>query len=118
MRPVRIGQLGPGDDQKVLEASGLFDGPADAEATRRFLSERNHHLLVAYEDDAPIGFVSGVEMTHPDKGHEMFLYELSVDEGHRRQGVGTALVNTLSDLARDAGCYGMWSSPTAPIMRP
>jgi hypothetical protein len=29
-------------------------------------------------DDVDVGFVTGVEMTHPDKGTEMFLYELSV----------------------------------------
>ena len=52
--------------------------------------------------------ISGVETTHPDKGTEMFLYELGVDEDARRQGVATALVNALAALARERGCYGMW----------
>jgi ribosomal protein S18 acetylase RimI-like enzyme len=52
--------------------------------------------------------VTGVEMTHPDKGTEMFLYELGVDESFRGRGVGKALVAALADLARDRGCYGMW----------
>jgi ribosomal protein S18 acetylase RimI-like enzyme len=52
--------------------------------------------------------VSGVELTHPDKGTEMFLYELAVDEAHRRRGIGTALVEELAALARVHGCYGMW----------
>jgi ribosomal protein S18 acetylase RimI-like enzyme len=47
-------------------------------------------------------------MTHPDKGTEMFLYELGVDERFRGQGVGTAFVSALRDLARERGCYGMW----------
>ena len=38
----------------------------------------------------------------------MFLYELAVVEAHRRQGIGTALVEALRDLAREQGCYGMW----------
>ena len=49
-----------------------------------------------------------MELTHPDKGTEMFLYELGVDEPHRRQGVGTALVGALAALAAERGCYGMF----------
>jgi len=52
--------------------------------------------------------VSGVETTHPDKGTEMFLYELAVDPPARRHGIGAALVEALRDVARDLGCYGMW----------
>jgi hypothetical protein len=37
-------------------------------------------MLIAYIDYVAAGFVSGVEMSHPDKGTEMFLYELSVAE--------------------------------------
>ena len=60
------------------------------------------------DDDRPVGMVSGVETTHPDKGTEMFLYELGVVEDSRRRGVATALVNALATLARDRGCYAMW----------
>jgi ribosomal protein S18 acetylase RimI-like enzyme len=100
--------LRPGDDGLVAAASHLFDGPARPEATARFLAEDGHHLLVAYEDGRPVGFVSGVEVTHPDKGTEMFLYELAVDGPFRRRGIGRALVEHLAALARAAGCYGMW----------
>jgi len=78
------------------------------EATRRFLAQDNHHLLLAEEDGAAVGFVSGVETTHPDKGTEMFLYELSVDGPARRRGIGAALVEALASVARERGCYGMW----------
>ena len=100
--------LRPGDDGLVAAASHLFDGPARPDATARFLAEDGHHLLVAYEDERAVGFVSGVEVTHPDKGTEMFLYELAVDEPFRRRGIGRALVERLAALARAAGCYGMW----------
>jgi ribosomal protein S18 acetylase RimI-like enzyme len=105
---MEIRHLGPGAEAEIAAASALFDGPARSEATERFLAAPGHHLLMAYDAGHPVGFVSAVEMTHPDKGTEMFLYELSVDETHRRQGIGRALVDQLAQLARQAGCYGMW----------
>jgi hypothetical protein len=78
-----IRRLGPGDDALVVAAGHLFDGPARPDATARFLAEPGHHLLVAYDGERPVGMVTGVETTHPDKGTEMFLYELAVDETAR-----------------------------------
>lgn len=103
-----ITELGPGDDDLVAAASHLFDGPALPEATAVFLADDHHHLLVAYEGSRPVGFVSGVEVTHPDKGTEMFLYEMAVDEPYRRRGIGRELVERLATVARRCGCYGMW----------
>ena len=97
------------DPADVVAASPLFDGPARTDAVERFLAEAGHHLLLAHDvNRSPIGMVSGVETTHPDKGTEMFLYELCVDVAHRGRGVGTALVRALAELAREHGCYGMW----------
>ena len=106
---MNIRALGVGDDVAVAAAGRLFDHAVDADAAARFLAEPGHHLLVAYDSvERPIGFVSGVEMIHPDKGTEMFLYELAVDEPARRQGFGRALVEALATLARERGCYGLW----------
>ena len=104
-----VRRLGPGDEEALHAARALFDDAPEEQATRRFLAEPTHHLLVAYDHAGrPVGFVSGVQLTHPDKGTEMFLYELGVDESARRQGVGRALVQALAALAREQGCYDMW----------
>jgi ribosomal protein S18 acetylase RimI-like enzyme len=105
---MKVEHMGPEDHERVMAAANLFDYPPRSGAVNRFLADPNHHLLIAYSGDVPAGFVSGVEVTHPDKGTEMFLYELAVDEAHRRHGIGTALVEALRDLAREQGCYGMW----------
>ena len=96
------------DAAAVHLAADLFDGPPLADATEKFLTRPDHHLLFAYLADRAVGMISGVEMTHPDKGTEMFVYELGVAPVARLQGVGTALVRALAELARERGCYGMW----------
>jgi ribosomal protein S18 acetylase RimI-like enzyme len=109
MSPMRIVRLAAGDEQIVLDGAELFDGLPTKAWAAKFLSSESHHLLVAIGSDGKtVGFVSGVETAHPDKGTEMFLYELSVDQDHRNRGVGRALVGALADLARERGCYGMW----------
>jgi ribosomal protein S18 acetylase RimI-like enzyme len=104
-----IVRVGAADEALVLAAAELFDAPPTAEWTSTFLASPGHHLLLALgADDRPVGFVSGVETTHPDKGTELFLYELSVAEDQRGRGIGRALVEALAAVARERGCYGMW----------
>ena len=97
------------DAAVVHAAVDLFDGPPLEAATARFLADPNHHLLFAYDDAGrAVGMISGVETTHPDKGTEMFVYELGVAPVARLQGVATALVRALGAIARERGCFGMW----------
>jgi ribosomal protein S18 acetylase RimI-like enzyme len=97
------------DAAAVHRAADLFDSPPLPEPTERFLADPTHHLLLAYdESDCAVGMISGIETTHPDKGTEMFIYELGVAPAARLRGVATELVKALADLARRRGCYGMW----------
>lgn len=96
------------DVDDVLGASDLFDQPVDPAHARRFLDAPGHVLFLAYDAEVPVGFVSGVETAHPDKGPEMFLDELAVAPPYRRQGIGRALVVALRDLAVVRGCIAMW----------
>ncbi|MEV8407344.1 GNAT family N-acetyltransferase [Streptomyces niveus] len=93
---------------ELVAAQHLYDGPARPEWAERFLAAPGHLLLIAYVEGVPAGFVSGIEMLHPDKGVEMCLYELSVDERYRRRGIGRALTDALATVARERGCYDMW----------
>ena len=108
MSGLEIRRVGSDEAELIVAASALFDEPATEAWASLFLDRQGHHLLIAYLDQNPVGFISGVETTHPDKGTEMFLYELAVAESHRRLGIGQALVAALTDLAREKGCYGMW----------
>jgi len=108
MSTVDVRDLSDASAATLASLAHLFDDAPRAEASRRFADETGHHLLVAYVDDEPAGFVSGVEITHPDKGTEMLLYELGVDDAHRRRGIGAELTRALEARARALGCVGMW----------
>jgi len=99
----------PGAEERVRAAERVFDHPVDLEATRRFLEDESSHLLIAYVDGQPAGFVSGTELTHPDHSQpELFLNELGVLPAYQGRGIGRALVQRLWELARRRGCRGMW----------
>ena len=105
---VRIERLGPGDEPRILAAAELFDEVPTEAFTGRWLSQDTNHLLVAYEGAEAAGFVSGIEVAHPDKPVEMLLYELGVRDASQRRGIGRALVEALGALAVERGCAGMW----------
>lgn len=113
-------RIGSEDVDDVLAAQHLFDSPPRREWTVRFLAAGGHHLIFAEDDGVAVGFVSGVEMVHPDKGTEMFLYELGVDDAARGRGIGRGLVTALVDLAQEHGCYDTWTATeddNAPALR-
>jgi ribosomal protein S18 acetylase RimI-like enzyme len=105
---MRIERLRTGDEARVLAAADLFDEPPSPTWTAAFFAREGHHLLLAFEGELAIGFVSGVETIHPDKGVELFVYELGVAEEHRRRGVARALLDELEDVAAERGCRGTW----------
>ncbi|MGZ8628715.1 MAG: GNAT family N-acetyltransferase [Actinomycetota bacterium] len=102
-------RLGPGDEREVERFADAFDDPVDAKATREFLRDGRHHLIVAYVDAAPAGFVSATEVLHPDKvGPELFLNEIGVVDAFRRRGAGAALIEELKRLGSERGCRLIW----------
>jgi ribosomal protein S18 acetylase RimI-like enzyme len=114
---MQIRRCTPADLGLVVASGHLFDEAPKPDWTQRFLTAEGHHLLLAFDDsddtdvaDAahPLGFVSGMEIHHPDKATELLLYELAVDDRHRRRGVGRALVEAMLALAAERGCRGMW----------
>ena len=106
--PIEVRPLTPETSNELERYVDAFDNPLDAASTERLLAEEGHHLLLAYLDDEPAGFVSAVEVFHPDKPMELFLNELSVVERARRHGVAMALLDALKQLAVDRGASLIW----------
>jgi len=105
---VRVRRAVLGDEDEVARFEEAFDNRVVAEETRRFLEDARHHLLLGYVDERPAGFLSAVEVFHPDKRSELFLNEVGVMEGARRRGVARALVDELKRIGRERGCASMW----------
>ncbi|MEV6655249.1 GNAT family N-acetyltransferase [Streptomyces sp. NPDC051219] len=80
---------------ELKTARHLFDGPVQDAWAERFLASPGHLMLIAYVGGFPAGMLSGIEMSRPDKGPEMCLYELGVDEAYRRRGIGHALTQAV-----------------------
>jgi [ribosomal protein S18]-alanine N-acetyltransferase len=106
---IELWQATRGEEDRVKAAEHLFDDPVSMQATARFLQHDGNHLVIAYVDGEPAGFVSGTEIVHPDQPQpELFLNELGVDPSYRGRGVARALVENLWQIARNGDCRGMW----------
>ena len=93
---------------EVERFAAAFDGPSRPEQTAAFIREAGHHLIVAYVEGEPAGFVSATEILQPDKLPELFLNELGVAEPMRRRGAATAMMAELERLGRELGCTAIW----------
>lgn len=84
----------------------VFDYPIKSNSLKSFLNQNNHHLLCAFNDkNQVIGFVSFVEIYHPDKDTQIFVNELSVRKSYQRMKLGTHLMNQVFDYAKDHAYY-------------
>lgn len=99
---MRIRRLVPGDELVVLRAGHLFDEAPDLWALRAYLSDDRNTLLFAFDGGDALGFLRGTELGQlRTRRKQMFLYEIGVDENHRRHGVGRALITSLLQDCRE-----------------
>jgi len=103
--PVQIRHILSGEEPEVLRSGHLFGrAPPDPEAVRTYLADVRNVLLLAFEGNEPVGFLRATELAQlTSRRRQMFLYEIGVDEGFRRRGVGKALVNALLTDCRARG---------------
>jgi len=74
-----------------------------------FLKNNSNFFIVATESGEPIGFVLAYELERLDRPQPMMLlYEVSVLESKRRQGVAKAMMNLLKSICRERNILKMW----------
>ncbi len=63
-------------------------------------------LVVQDEAGRVVGGVAAYELEKFEQVRkEIYIYDLAVAEAHRRQGVATALINKLKEIAKARGAY-------------
>lgn len=80
--------------------------PPRAEYLTRLLARDTFIALAAVKDDAVIGGLAAYELPKFERERsEIYIYDLAVDDAHRRQGVATALITELRRIAAARGAY-------------
>lgn len=109
--PVTVRRLGAADASWARLLNELFDVGMvwDAGEGRRFLADPANVLVVAFWDDAPCGFASAHRLQRFDRRRaEVLLYEIGVEEGRQRRGIGAALVEEVKHWAAEVGADEVW----------
>ncbi len=107
--PLQIRMLRPGDEWILANvAAGVFDKDVQTNWTIEFLLDPRHHLAVALDGGAVVGFASAVHYVHPDKPPELWINEIGVASTHQKRGLGRQLMQALFAVGQRLGCQEAW----------
>ena len=86
----------------------LKRAPSDAYLTQ--LLEKPHVLtLVALDGETVVGGLVAYQLEKLEQARsEIYIYDLAVDQRHRRQGVATGLIRALGKIAQERGAWVMF----------
>jgi aminoglycoside 3-N-acetyltransferase I len=115
--PVTVRRLGAQDTEGLHRLNALFADafgdagtylgqPPDAAWVQQTLANPQVIALVAERGDAVLGGLVAYELPKLEQRRsEVYLYDLAVDEAHRRQGIATRLIDRLRAIAREQGAW-------------
>ena len=114
------------DHDLVLSAGELFSFPPTSEWTRDYLDNGSNLLLLALQDEVPVGMLVAVETGYLGASPDLFVYGIRVREDLRHQGIAHQLVDKAVAIAEEAGCRRVWGSmhhdqdlgPDSPLSPP
>lgn len=80
--------------------------PPDDAYLRRLLAREHIVTLVALSGEEVIGGLVAYELDKFERARrELYIYDLAVAAAHRRQGVATALIERLREIATERGSW-------------
>ncbi len=78
----------------------------DADYLQALLSDPNFIALAAMDGEQVVGGLAAYVLRKFEQARsEVYIYDLAVQESHRRQGVATALIEALKPIARAQGAW-------------
>jgi aminoglycoside 3-N-acetyltransferase I len=88
---------------------------------RGLLAKPHFIALAALAGDEVVGGLAAYELEKFEQARsEIYIYDLAVLEGHRREGVATGLIRELQRIARERGAYVIFvqaDPPDEPAIR-
>jgi aminoglycoside 3-N-acetyltransferase I len=72
----------------------------------KLLSSENFIAIAAFDSGSIVGGLAAyVLQKFEQERSEIYIYDLAVDERHRRKGIATAMIEDLKRIARDRKAY-------------
>jgi aminoglycoside 3-N-acetyltransferase I len=117
MPPFEIKRLGAEDTPRMGELNAMFgaafgepetygDAPPGKSWLQEVLAKDHVIVLVALQEDAVAGGLVAYELDKLEQARrEVYLYDLAVAEPRRRQGIATALIRRLQEIATARGAW-------------
>jgi aminoglycoside 3-N-acetyltransferase I len=73
---------------------------------RSLLGGDSFIALAALKGDVVVGGIAAYELKKFEQARsEIYIYDLAVASGHRREGIATALIEKLKEIAAERGAY-------------
>lgn len=106
---VTIVRAGPDDAPLFARVhDDVFDEPVHPQRLAAYLATPEHLMLLAIDDGLVVGQCAAVIHRHPDKVTELYIDEVGVAEGWRRQGIARRMLEQMTELGRSLGCGEAW----------
>jgi aminoglycoside 3-N-acetyltransferase I len=117
MPPFEIKRLGAEDTPRMGELNAMFgaafgepetygDAPPGQAWIEEVLAKDHVIVLAALQDGAVAGGLVAYELDKREQARrEVYLYDLAVAEPRRRQGIATALIRRLQEIAAARGAW-------------
>ena len=84
-------------------------GVASDAHLERALRDAGCYFIVCLSGSVPVGYLSAFSFPAIDSDcSQVYLYDIVVDEGHRRRGVGAGMIEELKRLCKADGADHIW----------